>query len=94
MGCFGNEPTSKPKKQLNKSKIFKFIIILLFILLITTLFIAYKVNDNIRNFVDIYIFRKIINEDDVLYIEIDTSCKENFFIKKFIKKIKRTSFYF
>ena len=73
MTYYGQEPNSKPKKQLNKSKILKIIIFLLLIISIIILIILYKKNNNVRNFLDLYIFRKMINEDNVSYVEIDNS---------------------
>ena len=48
------------------------------VLLITFIFL-YENNNNIRNFFDVYIFRKIINEEKVPSINIDSSKKINVF---------------
>lgn len=78
MACFGKE-TNKPKKELNKGKIIKISIIFICVILLITAIVLYNNNDNARKFFDIYIFRKVINEEKVTSIEIDTSKSINAF---------------
>lgn len=64
---------SESKKQLNKSKIIKLIVFILIIALIITLIILYKKNENIRNFFDIYIFRKEIQSENLVKIDLENN---------------------
>lgn len=75
---FGQE-NNKPKKELNKAKIIGVSIIFIFIILLVTAIVLYNNNENIRRFFDVYIFRKVINEEKVDSIEIDTSKSINVF---------------
>lgn len=79
MGCLGQEKNSDTKKKLNKSKVLKIAIILICIVLFVSCIILYQNNENVRNFFDVYIFRKVINEEKVPSIEIDTSKNMNIF---------------
>lgn len=58
------------KKNLLKRIIIFFLIILIF-LTVTSLIIAYKKNENFRNWADEYIFNKNIENIDNAYIEVD-----------------------
>lgn len=78
MVCFGQE-NNKPNKELNKGKIIKISIIFICAILLITAIILYNNNDNVRKFFDVYIFRKIINEEKVASIEVDTSKNINAF---------------
>lgn len=64
---------SENKKQLNKSKIVKLIVLILIIALIITLTILYKKNENIRNFFDKYIFRKEIQSENLVKIDLENN---------------------
>ena len=79
MGCLGKGDNIKPKKELNKKKVFKFIIILLLSILFITFSILYSNNDNFRKFFDKYIFRKEVNSENLPYIEVDSSKNINAF---------------
>lgn len=78
MVCFGQE-NNKPNKELNKGKIIKISIIFICAILLITAIVLYNNNDNVRKFFDVYIFRKIINEEKVASIEVDTSKNINAF---------------
>lgn len=73
MGCLGKGDNIKPKKELNKKKIFKLIIIILLASLFVAFTILYSNNDNFRKFFDKYIFRKEINSENLPYIEVESS---------------------
>ncbi len=79
MALLGNATEDKPKKKLNKGKIFKISIIVILIILFISLIILYENNNDVRNFFDIYIFRKIINEENVSSIDIGMSKDINIF---------------
>lgn len=61
------------KKQLNKSKIIKLIVFIIIIVLIITLTILYKKNENMRNFFDKYIFRKEIQSENLVKIDLENN---------------------
>lgn len=67
MDCLGQE------KKLNKSKVLKTAIIFISVALFISCIILYQNNERVRDFFDVYIFRKVINEEEVPTIEIDTS---------------------
>ena len=70
---------NKPEKKLNKRKVIKVLIALLCVILLISFIFLYENNNNVRNFFDVYIFRKIINEEKVPSIDIDTSKNINVF---------------
>ena len=49
------------------------------VILLITFILLYKNNNNIKNFFDVYIFRKIINEENIPSINIDSSKNINIF---------------
>lgn len=65
------EESTVEKKQLNKKKIIILSIILIFILVITCFYIVYINNENFRKWTDKNIFRKEINQEQLVSIEID-----------------------
>ena len=72
MDYYGGEK-SGPKKELNKGKVIKVSIAVFLIIIFVTLICLYEKNNKIRNFFDVYVFRKIVNEEKLANIEIDTS---------------------
>ena len=54
-------------------------IVSIFIILFITFIFLYENNNNVRNFFDVYIFRKIIDEQKVPSIEIENSKNMNIF---------------
>lgn len=66
----GTNKEKKPKKQLNKKKLIKTIVGIFAILLIVVMTILYVKNEKVRNFFDVYIFRKEIYENnlDTIYL--------------------------
>ena len=79
MECLGKGDNIKPKKELNKKKVFKLILIILLASLFIAFTILYSNNDNFRKFFDKYIFRKEINSENLSYIEVDSSKNINAF---------------
>lgn len=79
MVYLGQGENNKPKKELNKSKILKISIAIICIILFVSFVLLYENNEIFRNFFDVYIFRKITNEEKVPSIEIDTSKNINIF---------------
>ena len=69
----------KPEKKLNKGKVVKVSIAILCAILLITFIFLYENNNNVRNFFDVYVFRKIINEEKVPSIDIDSSKNLNIF---------------
>ena len=65
--------SNKPKKELNKSKIIKLIIIMLVIAIITTFIILYIKNEKFRDFSDKYIFRKEIQSTSLAKIDLESN---------------------
>ncbi len=57
----------------------KISIALICVILFVSFVLLYENNNNFRNFFDVYIFKKIVNEDKVPSIEIDTSKSMNVF---------------
>lgn len=69
----------KPRKELNKKKVFKFSIIVLLVIIFITFAILYSNNDNFRKFFDKYIFRKEVNSENLPYIEVENTKNINAF---------------
>lgn len=65
--------SNKPKKELNKSKIIKLIIIMLVIAIITTFIILYIKNEKFRDFSDKYIFRKETQSTSLAKIDLESN---------------------
>lgn len=83
-----NEPKNKKKKhntKLNWSKIIKTIILTFIIVFIILFSILYTKNDTVRHFFDVYIFKKYALENDLPFIELNTT--ENYFFHSFNGKI-------
>jgi len=79
MVLFGEQSSNKSKKKLNKNKVLKVSIALLCVILLIAFIFFYENNNNVRNFFDTYIFRKMINEENVPSIDIDSSKNINAF---------------
>ena len=65
------ETDSTKKKKLNKGKVLRISIILIIAIFVISFVILYENNDKVREFFDVYIFRKVIDEEKVSSIEID-----------------------
>lgn len=63
----------KQKREINKKKVYKVIIIIFFILLLIGITILYTTDENFREIMDKYIFRKEVYENNLPTIEIDSS---------------------
>ena len=61
------------KNKLNKGKVIKTSIIASVTLLIICLFLLYQNVSDVRNFFDVHIFRKVVQEEKLPKIEVDTS---------------------
>lgn len=72
-GLNNNGVTNKPKKELNKKKVWKAAIVLLCIALIISFVILYTTNEKCREVFDKYVFRKEVQENNLPSIEIDSS---------------------
>lgn len=79
MEGLGKGDNIKPKKELNKKKIWKLIIVLLLAILFIVFAFLYTKNDECRKFFDKYIFRKEVNSENLSYIEVDSSKNINAF---------------
>ena len=79
MECLGKGGNTKPKKELNKKKIWKLAITIIFTILFIVFAVLYTKNYEFRNFFDKYIFRKEVNSENLSYIEIDSSKNINVF---------------
>ncbi len=79
MDFLGKADVGAAKKKINKGKVLKVSAILIFIILIITIFILYVKNERVRSFFDTYIFRKIINEENVPSIDIENVTNANIF---------------
>lgn len=79
MVYLGQGDSNKQKKELNKGKVLKVSIAILCIILFIFFIFLYENNNDVRNFFDVHIFRKVINEEKVPNIEIDTSKNINVF---------------
>lgn len=66
-------------RKFNKKKLFILIAIVVLIVLIITSAIIYNTNKNFRNFMDKYVFRKDVTEENVPTIEIDYESNTNIF---------------
>ena len=79
MECLGKGGNIKPKKELNKKKIWKLVIILILAILFILLTFLYNKNYEFRKFFDKYIFRKEVDSENLPYIEIESSKDINIF---------------
>lgn len=66
-------------RKFNKKKLYIVIAIIILIILVITSAIIYNTNKNFRNFMDRYIFRKDVTEENVPIIEIDYDSNTNIF---------------
>lgn len=66
-------------RKLNKKKIYIMIAVFIVAIIITTMAIIYNTNKNFRNFMDKYIFRKDITEENVLVVELEYNSNTNIF---------------
>lgn len=65
------EENTIEKKQLNKKKIIILLTILILIILITIFYLIYANNESFRNWTDINIFRKEINQEKLVSISLN-----------------------
>lgn len=72
-GLNGSGESNKPKKELNKKKVWKTTIILLCIVLVVSFIFIYTTNENCREIFDKYIFRKEVKENNLPSINIDST---------------------
>lgn len=72
-----NNKGNKPKKELNKKKIWKWIISIVCIVLIVSITILYTTNERFREVLDKYVFRKEVQENNLPSIEVDSSKNVN-----------------
>lgn len=75
----GSGEKEKPRKKLNKKKILKIVITIAIVIFSIVLIFLYKHNNNVRKFFDVYIFRKIVNEEEATTINIENLKSENIF---------------
>ena len=66
-------------RKLNKKKIYIMIAVFIVAIIITTMAIIYNANKNFRNFMDKYIFRKDVTEENVPVVELEYSSNTNIF---------------
>lgn len=66
-------------RKLNKKKIYIIIAVLILAITIATITIIYNSSKNFRNFMDKYIFRKDVTEENVPTIDIDYKSNTNIF---------------
>ena len=66
-------------RKLNKKKIYIIIAMFVLAIIIATMAIIYNSNKNFRNFMDKYIFRKDVTEENVPTIDIDYKSNTNIF---------------
>lgn len=90
-----NGNVKEPKKKINKSKITKLAIFILIITLVITFIILYNKNENVRNFLDKYIFRKEVQSTNLVTLDIDINKVENVFAhNKYIVVLNQNSLEF
>lgn len=65
------ENSNKPTKKINRKKVIILISILVLALVIGIMAIIYTVNKPFRNFLDKYLFGKIVSEEKLVSIELD-----------------------
>ena len=63
---------SDEEKSLNKKKVIIAVVIAIIIIFTAVIGIVYANNQNVRDFMDTYIFFKTVKENDLAYINIDT----------------------
>lgn len=68
-----NKNIFNKEKKINKSKIAKLIIFLVIIIIIVATGVLYTKNEKFREILDKYVFRKEIKENNLPFIEIDSS---------------------
>ena len=79
MVYLGGSKDNKPIKELNKNKIIKISIAIFLVTLFICFAFLYEKNKAFKNFFDVYIFRKVVNEEKVPFIEIDSTKNINIF---------------
>ena len=62
-----------------KNKIIKIIVVLMIIAIISTIILLYIYNENVRIFIDKYILRKEISEENLIQIDISEADNPYFF---------------
>lgn len=67
---YGEDDELKPKKQLNKKRVLKTILIITLVMIVIALIILYVKNNQFREFFDKYIFRKEVYENNLDTIEL------------------------
>lgn len=72
-GLSPNERANKPKKELNKKKVWKTVIAFLCIVLVISFIILYTTNETCSEVFDKYVFRKEVQENNLPSIEIDST---------------------
>ena len=72
-----NFENPEEKKGINKKKISVVIAIALFLLTIIIIYLIYSFNEPFRNWWDVKILRKNINEENLAYIELDNVSENN-----------------
>ena len=66
-------------RKLNKKKIYILIAVFIIAIIIATIAIIYNANKNFRNFMDKYIFRKDVTEENVPVVELEYNSNTNIF---------------
>ena len=66
-------------RKLNKRKIYIMIAVFVIAIIIATIAIIYNANKNFRNFMDKYIFRKDVTEENVPVVELEYNSNTNIF---------------
>ena len=88
------EETETKNKKINAKKIIISIIISIFVVAIIIMVALYITNEEIRNWIDVQIFRKEISQDRVTTIELDQSETSNIYaFNKYIGVLSKNKLY-
>lgn len=76
-GLENNNKQTSTKKKINKSKVWKLIAVIFCVILIVATIILYTTNENCREVLDKYVFRKEVNENRLPIIKIESGKNTN-----------------
>ena len=85
----------EPKRKINKSKIIKLIVFVLLIAVVIATVIVYNKNEEFRNILDKYLFRKEVQLDNLVTIDLDANKESNVYAhNKYIVILNQNSLEF
>lgn len=85
----------EPKRKINKTKIIKLIVFVLLIAVVIATVVVYNKNEEFRNILDKYLFRKEVQPDNLVTIDLDANKESNVYAhNKYIVILNQNSLEF